>query len=46
MSRPALWLVNASPFIGLAKAGHLPLLAAPGREWFLPEVVARAKRPY
>ena len=35
------WIVNASPFIGLAKIGRLALLAGPGRTVLMPESVAR-----
>lgn len=38
---PAAWIVNAVPFIGLAKIGRLELLAKPGLEVFLPNIVYR-----
>lgn len=39
MTPPAPWIVNASPFIGLAKIEKTALLRAPGRELMLPAVV-------
>ncbi len=41
VSPPSVWIVNASPFIGLAKAGYLGVLAAPGRTVLMPDAVAR-----
>lgn len=38
---PELWVVDASPFIGLAKIGRLDPLTAPGRDVVLPEAVIR-----
>jgi predicted nucleic acid-binding protein len=34
-----LWVSDASPLIVLAKAGHAPLLEAPGRQLLIPEAV-------
>lgn len=39
MTTPAIWIVNTSPFIGLAKIERLDLLYAPGRDVFLPQAV-------
>ena len=36
---PDRWVVNASPLITLAKAGHLALLTALAREILIPEAV-------
>lgn len=38
---PTTWIVNASPFIGLAKAGLGSLLTSPGRTLLLPYAVAQ-----
>ncbi len=35
------WIINASPFIGLAKINRLALLSSPERRLFLPEAVVR-----
>lgn len=43
-SAPDIWIVNSSPFIGLAKVGRLGLLAALGRVVYLPETVVREVR--
>lgn len=37
---PLVWIVDSSPFIVLAKVGHLDLLAAPGRCVLVVETVA------
>ena len=37
---PDVWVVNASPVITLAKAGHLALLTEMADEILLPEAVA------
>lgn len=44
MTTPAVWIVNASPFIGLAKIGRLDLLTAASRDVFLPDAVVREIR--
>lgn len=36
-----IWIVNAAPFIGLAKIGRLELLVGSGRTVYLPEIVVR-----
>lgn len=41
---PDVWIVNSSPFIGLAKVGRLDLLTAPRRAVYLPETVVREVR--
>lgn len=36
---PVVWIVDTSPFVGLAKVGHLHLLAAPSRQvWIVDRV--------
>ena len=41
LSISTAWIVNAAPFIGLAKIGRLELLTGRGRTVFLPETVVR-----
>lgn len=41
MMTPAPWIVDSSPFIGLAKVGLLDLLLAPGRDVLIPDAVER-----
>jgi hypothetical protein len=48
----ALWVVNASPLIALAKIGRLELLQGPSRTLLVPEAVAaeivgyRSRQPH
>ena len=35
------WIINATPFIGLAKIGRLELLTSPERQVFLPQIVSQ-----